>query len=598
VNEFRVGYNRSIDHSTAEGAFGTDGARDIGLKNTSTKEANFVKLPGFGPTGFSSIGQGFSAALFTTDNLYQINENMSIKKGNHTLKFGGDLRPNHLSFSGDFPSNPVFAFNGKYTGDSVGDFLLGLFDNTFSYAGDTSANPKGMDLSFYASDNWKVTPNLNLTFGLRYEYFMPRDEENNKFTYLDFSTGKFVPKNPLFNSDANNFAPRIGFAYSPWEKTAIRGGFGVYYDLIAGNETQFMGLLNPPNGQVTSLFNPDVPIYKVEEMYPDPEFAAQSAPNIVDPNSRIPYVYQYNLNIQKELKGHLLEVGYVGSTGHKLNRRNNLNLAFADPSLPKNERVPYPQYTDLLASLNNGWSNYNGLNVRLEKRYSGGLFFLLSYTLGKYLDIGGPDEYVHDNWKGTFGQLRGPAFMDQRHRVSMSWVYELPFGKEKKFGSDWGGALDAVLGGWQVNGIVTFQSGRQVTPLISGDWAQIGGRRKQPPIRLGEGNDKGLRSDIRNNPVLFPYFNVDDFVLPPALEMGDAGRGVLYTPGVNNWDIGFNKSFYFGETFRAQVRIETFNIWNHAQFLGLGITVNNPNFGRITSARSPRDIQFGFKLLW
>jgi len=598
VNEFRIGYNRSIDNSLPEGAFGEDGTSKIGLKNVTNKPANFVKLPGFSLAGLTGIGQGSSAALFTVDNLYVVNENLTYKKGRHTLKVGTALRPNHLSFSGDFPSNPVFQFDSRYTGDAVGDFLLGLFYYNLNFIGDSSANLHGTDMAFYLQDDWKITPKLNLYFGLRHEYFMPREEENGKFSYLDLNTLQFVQQNPLFEPDRNNFAPRVGFAYSPAEKTAIRAGVGVYYDLIASNETQFWGLLTPPNSQVTSFNNTfPVPQYRVDGMFPDPQFAPTSAPNITDPKNRIPYVYQYNLNIQREYKGILVEAGYVGSTGHKLNRRVNVNLAYPEPGVPIQERVPFPKYTTVLGSLNNGWSNYNGFNLRVEKTFSHDLYLLTAYTLGKVLDIGGPDEYVHGDRTGKIEEAVGPAFSDNRHRLSTSWIYQLPFGKDDT-GATGNKVVSAIVRDWELSGVLTLQSGRYTSVTVSGDRAQIGERRLQPAIRLGEGNDPDLRSNIRDTANLSPYFRTEDFVLPDMGTMGNGGRGILLMPGANNWDVSLSRFFPITEEKKVQFRAEFFNAFNHAQFAGLGTSVNAAGFGRITSARTPRDIQFGLKFMW
>jgi hypothetical protein len=597
VNEFRLGYNRNKTFSTTEAAFGEDLARQIGLDNTTTNPANFA-LPGFGPVGYSSIGQGYAQTQETVDNLFQINENVTYVTGDHSIKFGADLRPRRFAITNDFPSAPSFTFDGYFTGNSLADFALGLFDFTNQSIGDSSANFKNTDIALYFQDDWKVTPSLNLHFGLRYEYFQPMSEENNKLNYLDLNTLEYVNvQGPLFPPDRNNFAPRIGLAYSPTEKTVIRAGYGIFYDLIAFNETQFWGVSNPPNTQIASFRNPrPTPIFQVANMYPPPEFIPSTSPNTTDPNNRTPYVGQYNVNVQRDVMGFLIEAGYVGSTGVKLNRRVMQNMPPPIPGVDIADRRPYPGFGDILMSNNNGWSNYNGFNLRVEKPFRSGYSLLLAYTLGKALDIGGPDEYVHGDVTGIVKELRGPASLDSRHRLVTSFILELPFGQGRKFGSDVSGAADALIGGWQLTGIVTLMSGQAKTPQVGTDWARIGGRRQQPASRIGPGNNSSLKGDIRNQPVLFPYFDVNDFVFPPDESLGDGGRGTIIGPGVNNWDFGLQKRFIFTERVSLQFRAEFFNIFNHAQFVGLGMSLLDPNFGRITSARSPRYVQFGFKL--
>ncbi len=343
VNEFRLGYNRNLDYSVPEAAYGEDLARQIGLQNTTTKAANFA-LPGFGPLNYSGIGQGYAQTQETVDNLFQVNENVSYVKGDHSLKFGMDLRPRRFAITNDFPSAPSFSFVGYYTGDSMADFMLGLFDFTNQSIGDSSGSFRNTDFSLYGQDNWKLTSNLNVYFGLRYEYFQPMSEENNKLNYLDLNTLKYVDvQGALFEPDRNNFAPRIGLAYSPSSKTVIRAGYGIFYDLIGLNETQFWGVSNPPNTQIASFNNTrPTPTYQVNGMYPSPEFIPSTSPNTTSPWNRTPYVSQYNVNVQRNVAGFLIEAGYVGSTGVKLNRRFMMNMPPPKPGVPMEDRRPFP----------------------------------------------------------------------------------------------------------------------------------------------------------------------------------------------------------------------------------------------------------------
>jgi len=597
VNEFRVGYNRNLNFNVTESAFGPNIAQELGIRNTSTNPANF-SLPVFSITGYSGIGQGATATLETIDDIYQFNENLTAHRGKHTVKLGADIRRNALHFTGDFPSTPSFRFQGFYTGNAVGDFLLGLSDFAQGFKGDTTANLHTTNWALYLQDDWKIHPKLNLNFGLRYEYPAPFSEENSKFNYFDTKSRTFVNRGQrLFEPDRNNFAPRFGFAYSPFSKTVIRGGFGIFYDLIAGNETQFYGLLNPPNSQIISLNNTlPTPSFQVNGLFPSREFAPSISPNTTDPFNRTPYVYQYNFNLQREVTGILFEAGYVGSTGHKLNRRFNLNLAPPNRNVPLADRRPFPGFSDIITSLNNGWSNYNGFNFKAEKRHSSGAILLVSYTLGKHLDTGGPDEYAHYDLSGSLKELKGPASLDTRHRLVASYVYEIPTGRGKRLGSNVSGIADKLLSGWQVNGIATFASGQPRTPTPAGDFGIIGSRRIQPANRIGPGNSDELKSNIRKQPTLFPYFNVNDFQLSLSGTVGNGGRGTIVGPGINNWDMGLLKDTRVNERVTVQFRAEFFNIFNHAQFASLDTNISSPTFGRITSARESRDIQFGLKI--
>lgn len=602
VNEFRIGYNRDRTFSNNELSFGPDTSGEIGLKNTTQNPANFG-LPAFTPLGYAGPGIGYNQNQQTIDQIFQLNENLSYHRGKHDIKVGADIRRNRFFIVNDFPSSPSFSFFGDYTGNSVGDFLLGLFTFTDEGVGDTSANYRRTSWGFYAEDSYKVHRKLNLTFGLRYEYAAPYTEINDRMGWLDFSTLKInwvkdAGRRSLFFPDRNNFAPRFGFAYAPFEKWVIRGGFGVYYDLIGGNETQFYGLLLPPISQIQSIVNTlPVPTYRVQDMYPEPQFGASTSPNTAIPTDRTPYVYQYNVNLEHELKGVLFELGYAGSTGQKLNRRFMNNLARPGPE-PIQERRLYPGLGDILTSQNDGWSNYNGLNFKAEKPFSKGFLLLASYTYGKHLDIGGPDEYVHHTWFGL-KDMRGPASIDTRQRLVLSYVYELPVGRGKRAFSNAQGALDKLVSGWQLTGVTTFNSGHPVMVNSNwNDWANIGNRRQQPGICIGPLNDASLRSNIRKQPTLYPYFNVENALVPERGTLGNCGRGAVVAPGVNNWDMGLIKNTAVTERVNVQFRAEFFNIWNHAQFGGLDTGFLDPTFGRILWARAPRDIQFGLKILF
>jgi len=598
VNEFRLGYNRNLNYSVPELAYGNDLAREIGLKNTTTNPANFT-LPAFSPTGYSGIGQGNSQTQETIENLFQINENVSYIHNNHSIKFGADIRPRKFAITNDFPSCASFSFDGYYTGDAIGDFLLGIYTYTQQSIGNSRGNFSSTDTSLYVTDDWKITSQLSLNFGLRYEYFQPMSELNNKLNYLDLNTLQYVNvKGALFYPDRNNFAPRLGFAYSPVNKMVIRGGFGVFYDLIAMNETQFWGVSNPPNTQIASINNPrPAALYKVSEMFPDPAFIPSTSPNTTDPWNRTPYVYQYNLNIQKELSGVLFETGYVGSTGMKLNRRFMVNMpAGPDPVIPLQARRPFPGFNDILTSLNNGWSNYSGFNFRAERTLRNGYSLLASYTLGKFLDIGGPDEYAHRDLTNTIKEAKGPASMDSRHRLIGTFIYELPFGKDRKFASSAPSAVNAIIGGWQLSGIATFMSGQARTAVAGTDRGQIGNRRIQPLNQTKDANSDDLTGSIREKSILYPYFDVTAFNLQPYGTLGTGGRGTVRAPGINKWDFSLQKNFLVTEEVNLQFRAEFFNAFNHANFSGLGLTWTSATFGRLTSAAKGRSIQFGFKL--
>jgi hypothetical protein len=601
VNEFRVGYNRDLTFSNPESANGPDIAKEIGLTNTTVNPYDFG-LPYFWPEGYSGVGIGYNQNQQTIDQIFQFSDSLSIHRGKHDLKVGTDIRRNRFFIVNDFPSNPSFSFYGTYSGNSVADMLLGLFDFTNEGVGDTSINLRRTPSAFYATDSFKATRKLTLTLGLRYEYPGNYGEINNRLGYLDFSTLTYkTGLHNLFVRDMNNWAPRFGFAYSPFENWVLRGGFGVDYDMWNGNESQFWGPLLPPISQIQSIFNTTpAPSWRVQDTFPAVAFQANTSPNTAYPSDRTPYIYVYNTNLEHQWKGALFELGYVGSTGHKLNRRFMANLAIPagwEPGVDMADRRLYPSFGDILSSRNDGWSNYNGLNFKAEKPFSKGFLLLAAYTYGKALDIGGPDEYVHWTWFGL-KDLRGPSYIDTRQRLVLSYVYDLPVGKGKRYLGNAPGAVDKLVGGWQLTGITTFNSGHPLTVTMTSDWAGIGNRRMQPALCIGPVNSASARNNIRSQPVPGPYWNVNNTIAPEQGFMGSCGRDGLIGPGVNNWDMGLLKNTRITESVNVQFRGEFFNAWNHAQFGYLDTGIGDSTFGRVTSARAPRDIQFSLKILF
>lgn len=607
VNVLRLGYNRDNTTSLPESAYGPDVAKDIGLQNTTVTPTSFG-LPGFSFTGWSGIGQGYTQTQLTIDSQFEISDNLSLHRGKHDIKVGTDIRRDHLKFNDDFPSNPSFSFYGTYSGDAVADFLLGLPAYFQWGIGDTTTNYEKILWTAYVQDNYRVRPNMTLYFGLRYEYDQPPTEINDRQGVFDLVTNQVLtirdnhlPRG-LNDPDKNNWGPRLGFAYTPFSKTVVRGAVGAYYGLLPANEYQFRGILNPPFYYIGSITNTvPTPTFRLQDQFPALTSLPTLAPNTINLHDRTPYVYQYNFNIQHEFRGgFLVEAGYVGDTGHKLNRRFNNNIAPPDPTVPLADRRPHPGFSDILTSQNDGNSIYNGFNLRVDKPMAKGFLLLASYTLGKELNIGDYAEYIHRTVSGNaFKDMRGPSEFDQRQRLTLSYVYRLPFGKGQTLLSQASGPVNKLVSGWELSGITTFASGQPRTPSAEWtDWAHIGGRRVDPGICVGPLNNSSLRSNIRNNPTLYPYFNVENVVIPAEGTMGNCGRGVVTGPGLNNWDVGLMKETRVTERFGIQFRAETFNTWNHAQFGAVVTNFLDPNFGRITWARAPRDVQFGLKLIF
>jgi hypothetical protein len=621
VNTFKFSYTQSDVYHTWE-ITETSLANEIGLSIKQVPEE--YGLPSVRVTGGWYVGGGVAINQGTSDDLYQFSDTLSWVSGQHTLKFGADIRSVYPTQRLGLRNNGGFSFDGRYTGNSVGDFLVGYTSAQRAQIGLGKARWRTRSLNFFISDDYKVTPRLTLNLGLRYEYDEPVWERDGKEGFFDVATETFVVRidrsqspiqrdipgvefrpnfqKGIWDRDLNNFAPRFGFAYRISDKTALRGGYGVFYSKTQGNEWQFK--VNAPPlviglSQTGNLGTPNLNWDR--DAFPDPaspDFPISTlSPFSVDPSDRTPYLQQWNLSLSHALSDTIvLDVAYVGSAGTKLAERVNINQAtLPDPSNPTpiRERRPFPAFGDMLSSNWQENSNYNGLQVGLEKRLSRGMSFLIGYTWSHSIDTAsrGSGGSWHQNAR-SLRDDRGNADFDVRQRFTASYVLELPFGNGKHFLSNASGAVDAILGGWSVNGIATFMTGNWFSPRTAGDRSNVGAFPFNRANRSCDGNlPRGQRTIER-------YFDTSCFEPNPRGTFGNSGRNVLEIPGLNNWDVSVNKQFQLAEGVRLQFRAEFFNFFNHTQLGQPTETATSRFFGQVRGALDARITQFGLKLLW
>ncbi len=454
-------------------------------------------------------------------------------------------------------------------------------------------------------DDWKVTPSFTLNIGMRYEYNIPTFEKYNTLSNFNPATGKIDlagqngVSSALWNSNPVDFQPRFGFSWQPFHsaKTVVRGGYGIFYNSPSLNNVNSGPQQSNAPFVSAQTFNSSLaaPVTLAD---PYPAAAAGSgsltlsAFNRHQPDAQI---QQWNVNIQQELTRDLvLEVGYQGSKGTHLPLLYNINQPPPGTGTVAQKQAlrPYPQFGNISFLDAVGNSSYNGLLTKLQQRFSGGLSFLLSYTYGKSIDNtpGTPYNVTPSRSSAAdptnFRRERGLSGFDLRHRFVFSPVYELPFGNGRKFlnrnrYANW------VVSGWQASGIVTVQTGRPFTALVSTDNANVLGTVDRPNI-VGDGN-AGPKT-------VQQWINVSAFQLAPYGTFGNAGRNNLIGPGLTNVDFSIARNFHLVERFSLQFRAESFNIANHPNFDTPSQTFGVPGFGSITAAEAPRQIQFALKL--
>jgi hypothetical protein len=628
VGDFRFGYSRG-NYFTNPPNFGVDGPAQIGLKNVPNAPEITGGIPKVNIQGFDAVGRHTSTPQFQTPRSWNPRATLSWTRGVHFIKFGGEFLRVQTKINDLNATIGRMNFENRFTNRAMGDLLLGLPAQLALTS--FTVMDQGQNMQFYfIQDDYKITSKLTLNLGLRYEYATPPVEKENRFANFDPVTGRevFAKDGSIFDRalihpDRNNFAPRFGFAYSPTSRWVVRGAYGVFFTHTVRQGREGLLGFNPPflvdNLLQTSVTGAAAVAtaapFRLVNGYPagllDPSSLAPTiGRRAQDANQRTPYIQQYNFGIQYELlKDLLLDVAYVGNKGTKLNGFRNLNqravITNANGSQAAGNR-PFPAFGDIQWMENRVGSTYNSLQVRLEKRFSHGLTGLVSYTWGKAL-TGAPDHISTSGGgagvdTGTFREPqdgnntradRGLAEFDIKQRFVASYVWELPFGKGRRYGNDWNTAVDLLLGGWQVTGIHVAQGGLGLTATLGGGSVlNIGGERRARPNLIG---DPVLSESQRT---LARWFNIDAFqpaFNPSPQAFGTAGVGIMRGPGLVNFDYTFAKNFNITERRYLQFRTELFNAFNRANFFPPNIARDSGGFGQILFAGNARIIQFGLK---
>jgi hypothetical protein len=573
-------------------------------------------------SGFATLGGPTNLPQGRRSNTYHLVDSVTYSTGSHTIKAGADLK--RFIFNSFFTQDGrgSFTFNGQFTGNALADFMLGLLRQTSRAPGIPFSNTYTTSLGFYGQDDWKVSQNLTLNFGVRYELNFPELERVNKMSSFDPKTGlvpvadgRLLDVDPrtgqlitvgqsslgrrLWRLDKNNFGPRVGLAWRVFgdNRTVVRSGYGIFYNhLVAGNglSPMFRGI--PFRTRQAFTNTPTRIVSTWETPFPPGLAVGGFTPQGINPDFPSAYVQQWSFGIQRELSSNLvIETTYLGSKGTHLPIAYNLNQPEPGPG-PIQPRRPYPQWSSITWRDAVGISNYHSFAATVEKRLSGGLTFLSSWTLSKSIDTDSPPstsgagESAMQNPRNLAAE-RGLSEFDTRHNFVSSFQYDLPLGEGKRWLSR-SGVLNQIAGGWQLTGILTLRSGRPFTVTTTRDISNTGTTNR--PFLVGDPKLK--------NPTPNRWFNAAAFSdsLPPnTFSYGNVGRNTLIADGDTNLDVALFKNFKLDEEKRLQFRTEFFNVANHANF---GIPTRNlasSAFGQVSSTtRLNRQIQFGLKLLF
>ena len=481
-----------------------------------------------------------------------------------------------------------------------------------------------MTHNLFIQDDWKITREFTLNYGLRYENVSPPTpikQELNHIYGWDWNQGKqLFPslgqiRDSVIKRDNKGFAPRLGFAYNPkWANTwTIRAGSGIYYDQTQMNETQFITngppIFTQQNVNLTGRGLPEyqfgvntLPVVTVPPV--DANYQTPQGTNLFvqEIDGRKPRVYMWTFSLQKSIKNWLLEAAYVGSSGRRLSKRYN-GYANVTPGVlydvTPGVATRYPRLGQMLYSSQSGKSNFNGLNLKLERRFSSGFQILMAHTFAKSIDTDSAGSFGSPNLNPANFQLdKGPSDFDIRNRWVTSLIYELPFGKGKRFLNDMGKVGNTVVGGWQLNTISSWQTGvhRSVGSTNLTGISYVTQRADATGLKpLSSFNGINPQDGFGDNNKGLYWFNPTAFSPTLPLKFGTSGRDIITAPSWWNTDLSAFKNFTFREGMALQFRAEAFNAFNTAKFFPPDMSAVSPNFGRLLSADRPRVMQLALR---
>ena len=602
-------------------------------------------IPDVTVNGYASFSGAARSLLSPTTDI-AFSDDLSWLKRSHTLKFGVLVVRNRKDQNGrsTYAGNIAFNTSGNThtTGNAFADALLGNF-RTYSEA---NSDPIGFfrfwQQEAFASDDWRVSRNLSVEYGVRFQYHVPTYTQANNMASFDPSrynpatavdvnrNGTLVPNSgdpydgmvrpgEVPSSEANrvptatsplvlavpataprgfykpqfNVAPRLSVAWTPDNgRTAVRAGAGLFYDRPEGN--LYFSLVNNPPFSLSSQYENGNLAAPGGGSIPAP--APLGSIDSIDPNLKIPRVWQYSASLQRELRwGIFAEIGYVGSRGQDLIRQPDINAPSfddlaANAALPSSQRAntnylrPYKGYSSIRMRLSDAMSRYNALQLFLSRR-RGALKWTSSYTLGSARDNGSGNTSNIDTGQ-DFANLAysyGPSDFDRRHILVETWTYELPFLRGKT------GLAAGALGGWEVSGIYRFQSGSPLT--ITANTA-IGSRRAD--YLAGDAYIPSSGRFSADGSVL--WLDPDQFAPAPESRLGNSRRGQFRGPSYQVFDLSFRKGFPLRGEARLQIQADLFNAFNKLNLDNPQTNFSNAAFGEITSAGPPRNVQLGIRV--
>jgi trimeric autotransporter adhesin len=618
---FNANWNRSNSHTTNFFTNGPDIATEIGVLGPDGSPLNSSPLnyglPSVQLSNISGLSQ--TQPNFSLQQTISVSETLSWIHGKHNLRFGGDYRRVHNDSLSSSNATGRFIFTGLFTqdisgeqntGSSLADFLLGLPQETTLNSAVNKSYLRDNVVDAYAQDDWRVLPSFSFNYGLRYEFFAPYTEKFGRLAFVDTDpgtgfigqaeirangTGPFSGRLPdsLVYPFRKAFAPRVGVALRLPKQTVLRAGFGMNYTV--GQYGGFARTMahEPPfaneqtNEEINAQNQPTsacartgpTPCLTLAQGFPAPATIGNYA---IDPHYQLPYVEVWNIDMQKTLPwGFVMNVGYNGSKGNHLDITSAPRATPSSPNTdPSNLVFNYEQAA--------AFSKFSAATLRLNKRASNGIAVGANYQYSHSIDnagaLGGISTVVAQNWQDLAAE-EGNSSLDQRHKVSGTYLYELPFGKDKFWLTS--GTNSHIFEGLSISGSFTFATGTPLTPSYAAAVADVarGTAGTLRPDRVGGTSITNGGGSLQH------WFNTAAFTAPAGL-YGNASRNSIPGPGTIQNNMSLSKTMQLGDTRSMEIRATLNNVFNTVQYSGVDTNVTSPTFGQVISTGAMRSFQF------
>jgi hypothetical protein len=631
VLDFRAGYNLFTYSDLSNWSGKTPYiARDVlHINQVTVPDLRASNPPGLGVSEMSGLGCATCGGpRGEITERYQYLFSTYLIRGRHNIRFGATVSRFHDTFPERFIPNGSYSFTGAFTGYGFADMLLGVPASLAASPGIFDVQHRYWNVGPWLQDDFRVTSKLTFNLGVRYDLFqrpVAKHDQQGDIVLPEYAglasevlagpctvnvgdvklCQTSLPTAPaatraLYGGSHHDIAPRVGFAYNLGGsgRTVLRGSFGMFFQPEPTNQAEFM-TLNPPYDSYYTVYNSTVQQFQNFDFYNPITGQPPGGVQFTYIPQKFPdaYLMSWNLGVQRDLGGGtVLDLRYLGNTDTHMMARTWPNQPPPGPG-PVDPRRPYTNVSTVAGDEPIGKSNYNGLQVKVEKRFAHGLSFLSGYTWSKALaDSEGAESgaweatgYSHlqngHDLRSAWGLFSG----DARNRFTLSLLYDLPVGHGKSYLSGANGVVDKLVSGWEVATITTFQSGQPLTAFLNFDNSNTGEGNKLPN-RIADANG-GPRTVAQ-------FFNINAFVTPAPYTFGNGGQADFQGPGTNDIDLSFIKNTHIKERVNVQFRAELFNFANHL-IMGDPNTTLGFGFGQVTSTKiDSREIQLALHIIF